>query len=339
MTLLRVEDLRTWFRTDSGSVRAVDGVDLTLDRERTLAIVGESGSGKSVLVRTIMGLQWARNIERVEGHVWLDDVDLQSLKQGELRELWGRRVSMVFQNPMTSLNPVMPIGRQVGEVLTIRLGMSRAEAKTRTLELLADVGIADPARRATEYPHQLSGGMRQRVTIAIALAGEPDLLIADEPTTALDVTVQAQILALLAKLQREHGMALILVTHDLGVAMKIADEIVVMYAGKVVERAPARTLGISMRMRYTQALLNARPKVDGASHSRLAVIPGRPPSMLNPIGGCAFAPRCGYAQERCAIEEPPLESAGDRHQFACWYPNDAALSSTTRNDGEESPTQ
>jgi oligopeptide/dipeptide ABC transporter ATP-binding protein len=320
MTLLRVEDLRTWFRTDVGTVRAVDGVSFELDRGKTLAIVGETGSGKSVLVRSIMGLRWATNISRSEGKVWFDGVDLKALGERRLRQMWGRRISMVFQNPMTSLNPVMPVGAQIGEVLQHRMGMGRGHARTRTLELLNAVGIPDPARRADQYPHQLSGGLRQRVTIAIALAGEADLLIADEPTTALDVTVQAQILTLLKDLQRERSMALIIVTHDLGVATGIADDVIVMYAGRIVEQAPARSVVGTMRMRYTEALLRARPHLTNPSHTRLAVIPGRPPNLLKEIVGCPFAPRCAYVLDRCRNETPPLVSETPSHRYACWNP-------------------
>jgi oligopeptide/dipeptide ABC transporter ATP-binding protein len=344
MTLLRVEDLHTWFRSDRGTVRAVNGVSFALDRGRTLGIVGESGSGKSVLIRSVMGLRWATNIARSDGAVWFDGVDLRSLRERQLRAMWGRRISMVFQDPMTSLNPVMKVNRQVAEVLRYRLGMDKAAARRRTVELLASVGIPDPARRADEYPHQLSGGMRQRVTIAIALAGEPDLLIADEPTTALDVTVQAQILALLQRLQRERSMALIVVTHDLGVATGIADEIAVMYAGKVVERAPAEALVRSIRMPYTEALLRSRPLLENKSHTRLAVIPGRPPSMVGAIPGCPFHPRCAYARDRCKHEEPPLIAEREGHEYACWYPVDTSpaepapegasrISTATRTDG------
>jgi oligopeptide/dipeptide ABC transporter ATP-binding protein len=335
MTLLEVEGLYTWFDSDRGIVRAVNGISFELQRGRTLGIVGESGSGKSVLIRSIMGLHWATNIARWDGDVRFDGVDLRSLRGRRLRAIWGRRISMVFQDPMTSLNPVMKVGKQVGEVLRRRLGMDGPAARRRTVELLASVGIPDPERRTGEYPHQLSGGMRQRVTIAMALSGEPDLLIADEPTTALDVTVQAQILALLRRLQQERSMALILVTHDLGVATGVADEIAVMYAGQVVERAPADTLLHSIRMPYTEALLRSRPLLENRSHTRLAVIPGRPPSMVGAIPGCPFNPRCAYARERCTHEAPPLLAERQDHEYACWYPVGSA--EPTRPAPEETP--
>jgi len=317
--LLEVEDLRTHFLTGRGAVRAVDGVSFTLERGRTLGIVGESGSGKTVLARSIMGLLPATNVVR-KGEVRYEGRRLSGLAPSELRELWGAEISMVFQDPMTSLNPVVRIGRQITETMRFHLAIPDAEARTRAVELLRSVGIPDPARRLREYPHQLSGGMRQRVTIAIALACGPKLLLADEPTTALDVTVQAQILRLLGRQQRERFMAMILVTHDLGVVAGRTDEIVVMYAGRIVERAPTPVLFSDMRMRYTQALFRSIPRVTDPAHRRLQAIGGRPPDLAAPARGCSFAPRCRFARARCHDEAPPLVDAGPGHSYACWYP-------------------
>jgi oligopeptide/dipeptide ABC transporter ATP-binding protein len=317
--LLEVTDLRTHFLTGRGAVRAVDGVSFTLERGRTLGVVGESGSGKTVLARSIMGLLPAHNVNR-GGEVTYEGRRLTGLSGSELREIWGAEISMVFQDPMTSLNPVVRIGRQITETMRFHLGLPPGEATTRAVELLRSVGIPEPERRLRAYPHQLSGGMRQRVTIAIALACGPKLLLADEPTTALDVTVQAQILSLLGRQQRERFMAMMLVTHDLGVVAGRTDEIIVMYAGKVVERAPTPVLFSDMRMRYTQALFRSIPRITDPGHRRLQAIGGRPPDLVAPPKGCSFAPRCRYARERCHVEAPPLTEVGAGHAFACWYP-------------------
>jgi peptide/nickel transport system ATP-binding protein len=318
--LLVVDELRTRFKTERGTVRAVDGVSFSLDRGKTLGIVGESGSGKTVLSRTIMGLLPGRNVE-ITGSVLYEDRDITGARASTMRSIWGTEMAMVFQDPMTSLNPVMRIGAQIGESLRHHLDMPKDEARRTTLALVKSVGIPEAERRLNQYPHELSGGMRQRVTIAIALACGPKLLFADEPTTALDVTVQAQILNLLAAQQRERHMAMILVTHDLGVVAGRADEIAVMYAGQIVERAPTKTLFASMKMPYTEALLRSIPKLNQPSHSRLAAIPGRPPDLVSPPKGCRFAARCPYARDRCVEEEPPLieaETAG--HYYKCWFP-------------------
>jgi peptide/nickel transport system ATP-binding protein len=318
--LLKVVDLKTHFRTERGTVRAVDGVSLTLDRGRTLGVVGESGSGKTILSRSIMGLLPKKNVIR-EGHVFYEGNDIIGYTQDQMRSVWGAEMSMVFQDPMTSLNPVMRIGKQITESLVYHLDMDKGEANETALALLTSVGIPEPAQRLTEYPHQLSGGMRQRVTIAIALACGPKLLFADEPTTALDVTVQAQILNLLEEQQRDRHMAMILVTHDLGVVAGRTDEIAVMYGGKIVERAPTAVLFSEMRMPYTEALVNSIPKLEHHSHTRLDSIPGRPPDLVNPPKGCNFAPRCRYAQPRCIEEEPPLVEAETKgHFYRCWFP-------------------
>ncbi|MGI8662680.1 MAG: ABC transporter ATP-binding protein [Acidimicrobiales bacterium] len=318
--LLEVTALSTSFRTARGLVRAVTDVSFVLERGRTLGIVGESGSGKSVLSRSIMGLLPGRNVER-SGSVRFEGNEIANLNAKDMRAYWGDEMAMVFQDPMTALNPVVKIGRQITESLVFHLDMGKQQAHDTALALLRSVGIPEPERRLGEYPHQLSGGMRQRVVIAIALACGPKLLFADEPTTALDVTVQAQILDLLEQQQRERFMAMILVTHDLGVVAGRADEIAVMYAGQIVEKAPTRTLFQSMRMPYTEALLKSIPKLDQPSHTKLDAIPGRPPDLIDLPVGCRFAARCPYVQERCIAEQPPLlEAETPGHMYRCWYP-------------------
>jgi peptide/nickel transport system ATP-binding protein len=318
--MLEVVDLITHFRTPRGVVRAVDGVSLSVTRGESIGIVGESGSGKTVLSRSIMGLISGANVIR-SGSVQFDGVELIDRSDKQLREIWGRSMSMVFQDPMGSLNPLMRIGDQIAEPLRVHLGMDRKEAQETAERLLVDVRIPDANRRMRQYPHEMSGGMRQRVMIAIALACGPKMLFADEPTTALDVTVQAQILGLIGEQRRDRNMTLILVTHDLGVVAGHTDQIYVMYAGKVVERAPTTTLFANMKMPYTEALMQSIPALDAPSHTRLRTIPGRPPDLVNPPQGCRFAPRCAYARDRCAVEEPTLEDAGTPgHEFACFYP-------------------
>jgi peptide/nickel transport system ATP-binding protein len=317
--LLVLDDVRTHFRTERGLVRAVDGVSLSLRRGETLGIVGESGSGKTVLSRTIMGLLPSTAV--LSGSVMFGGQEILGLPAKQMRHLWGAEMSMVFQNPLNSLNPVMKVGKQIAEPLRLHLGMDRANARETAAQLLRDVHIPEPQRRLDQYPHELSGGMRQRVMIAIALACGPTLLFADEPTTALDVTVQAQILEVIAEQRRERNMSVVLVTHDLGVVAGHTDHIAVMYGGKLVERAPTRTLFADMRMPYTKSLMRSIPKLDDPSHTVLAAIPGRPPDLVNPPRGCTFAPRCPYALERCHEEEPPLVSTHDPdHLYACWYP-------------------
>jgi len=317
--LLSVRDARVSFATARGALRAVDGVTFDLHKGRTLGIVGESGSGKSVLVRSLIGLVGADSGAEVGGQVLLEGQDLRTLPGARLRTLLGRDIGIVFQDPMTSLNPVMKIGRQIGEGLQLNRGLDRAAAGRRAAELLAEVGIPEPERRARQYPHELSGGMRQRVAIAIAIACEPKLLIADEPTTALDVTVQRQILDLLQREQRQRAMAMILITHDLGVAAGRADDIMVMYAGRAVEMAATRALFRAPRMPYTEALLRSLPRLTDVAHTRLAAIPGRPPDLARRGGGCAFAPRCRYRSARCDAEQPVLTRDGP-HGFACFNP-------------------
>ena len=321
--LLEVEDLHVSFATSRGPLRAVQGVSLTLDQGKTLGIVGESGSGKTVLSRAIMGLLPPSTTTQT-GSVRYDGTEILNAPNNELRKLWSTHIAMVFQDPMTSLNPVQRIGNQITEPLKIHLKLSKSEAKETALSLLMQVGIPSPVERYEAYPAQLSGGMRQRVMIAIALACAPRLLMADEPTTGLDVTVQAQILDLLSQLQRDRDMAMILVTHDLGVVATRTDEIIVMYAGNVVERAPTNVLFKSMAMPYTEALLKSTPRIAEPSHTRLIAIEGRPPDLLNPPAGCPFSPRCPYAQDKCHREKPPLVEAAPGHSYACWFPLTAA---------------
>jgi peptide/nickel transport system ATP-binding protein len=318
--LLEVTDLTTHFATDRGLVRAVDGVSLTVERGKTLGIVGESGSGKTVLSRSIMNLLPSRGVVRT-GSVRMEGTEILDLPSRGMRRYWGAQMSMIFQDPMTSLNPVMKIGKQITEAIRQHLDVSRDYAAELAESLLASVRIPEPHTRLGEYPHQLSGGMRQRICIAIALACGPKLLFADEPTTALDVTVQAQVLDLIARQQAERFMAMVLVTHDLGVVAGRAEEIAVMYAGRVVEHAPTSVLFADMKMPYSEALLASIPKLEASSHTRLATIPGRPPNLVQPPPGCKFAPRCRYVQERCVEEEPPLTpGAAPGHEFRCWFP-------------------
>ena len=317
--LLSIENVTVDLPTPRGNLRAVDGVDLKLGAGRTLGIVGESGCGKTMLSRAI--LQLLPKKAKLSGRVMFDGRDLVSLDRESLRKLRGRSLAVVFQDPMTSLNPVLTIGTQLIETLQEHLELDLSTAKKRSVELLAAVGIPAPEQRLTQYPHQLSGGMRQRVAIAIALSCEPELLIADEPTTALDVTIQAQILDLLAREQRRRHMAMIIITHDLGVVAGRTDEVAVMYAGRVVERAPTQALFKKMRMPYTEALLAAIPKIDTAPHTVLPAISGRPPDPTRPLKGCSFSPRCRYAVARCHAEKPGLTAAETpAHQFACFHP-------------------
>jgi len=282
--LLEVKNLSTSFRTEHGVVHAVDDVSFVLERGKTLGVVGESGSGKTVLSRSVMGLLPKRNVIR-EGHVLYEGTDVIGYNEKQMSHVWGAEMAMVFQDPMTSLNPVMKIGKQITESLRHHLGVDKDEATATATALLRQVGIPEPERRLSEYPHQLSGGMRQRVTIAIALACGPKILFADEPTTALDVTVQAQILDLLDDLQRDRHMAMILVSHDLGVVASRTDEIMVMYGGKVVEQAATSELFRNVRMPYTEALLRSIPRIESPSHTRLEAIPGRPHNLLSPPSG------------------------------------------------------
>ena len=327
--LLAVENLQNHFSTPRGWLRAVDGVSFELFQGQTLGVVGESGCGKSVLSRTIMGLMPSNSRINDDARIRFDGRDLRTLPEAELRRIRGREIAMIFQDPMSSLNPVMPVGKQIAETQIHHLGISKREARGNAIDLLRSVGIPLPDKRVDEYPHQLSGGMRQRVAIAIALACEPRLLIADEPTTALDVTVQAEILDLLRRQQRERDMAMILITHDLGIVAGRTDQVAVMYAGKIVEWAETRDLFANMRMPYTEALLNSIPKLEDEPHRRLLTVGGRPPNLVAPPPGCRFAPRCRYVFERCQGEEPPLTAPGaSGHAFACWQPLDPARPSS-----------
>lgn len=334
--LLQVTDLRTSFAVEAGEVHAVNGVSLSLERGKTLGVVGESGSGKTVLARSIMRLTRGENVT-TSGSVLFEGRELLNLGKKDMQELWGVELAMIFQDPMTSLNPVMKVGRQVIEHLRYHLDVPRAHARATGIELLRSVRIPEAEKRFDAYPHQLSGGMRQRISIAIALACGPKLVFADEPTTALDVTVQHQILNLLAQQQRDRFMAMILVTHDLGVVAGRADEIMVMYAGRTVEYAETKSLFANIRHPYTEALMRSIPRTTNPSHTRLAAIAGRPPDLINPPTGCAFSPRCPYAQAKCFEEVPPLVAETADHSYACHYPvgteagNDALAKNLAEN--------
>jgi peptide/nickel transport system ATP-binding protein len=319
--VLDVKNLETVFFTNSGLFRAVDDLSFSVRRGETLAIVGESGCGKSVSALSIMRLVPNPPGRIVGGTVVLEGIDLLALDEAEMRKIRGDRISMIFQEPMTSLNPVIRIGDQITEAVRLHRDMTRRQAWDKAVEMLRLVRIPEPARRALEYPHQLSGGMRQRAMIAMALACRPALLIADEPTTALDVTIQAQILELVLDLQKELGMGLILITHDLGVVAQTAQRVIVMYAGKKVEEADVETLFADPRHPYTRGLMAsipAVPSLQDKAEARLAEIPGTVPSLTRLPNGCAFAPRCSLAIARCREEYPPLQHWGGDHLAACW---------------------
>jgi oligopeptide/dipeptide ABC transporter ATP-binding protein len=324
MALLAVNDLRTHFFTREGAVRAVDGVSFSVDRGKTLGIVGESGSGKSVTALSIMGLIPKPPAKIVSGEILFDGRDLTTLSERQLEDVRGREIAMIFQDPMTSLNPTLRIGTQITEVLDRHYGMSKDEARRRAIELLEEVQIPRAAARLDDYPHRFSGGMRQRVMIAIALACNPKLLIADEPTTALDVTVQAQVLDLLEDLREQHEMALILITHDMGVVAEVADEVAVMYAGQIVEQASGIDLFDRPEHPYTEALLGALPELEGENvrEGRLVAIPGRPPDLNDPPGACRFAARCPYAgpHDTCATVQPELREVRPGHLVRSEHP-------------------
>ena len=304
MALLEVKDLRTYFHTDDGIVKAVDGVSFSVEKGKTLGIVGESGCGKSVTNLTIMGLNPKRNTVSSGEALWKGE-DLLTTKPGKLRDIRGNEISMIFQDPMTSLNPVHTVGKQLVEAIQIHRDVSKRTARARALDLLKAVGIPRAETRIDDYPHQFSGGMRQRVMIAMALINDPDLLIADEPTTALDVTTQAQILSLMKRLQEDFGSAIVMITHDLGVIAELADDVVVMYAGRIVEHATVYDLFNRPQHPYTWGLMGSLPRLD-ADVERLTQIPGQPPSLLRPPTGCRFHPRCPYVMEVCKTKEPDL---------------------------------
>jgi oligopeptide/dipeptide ABC transporter ATP-binding protein len=314
--LLEVKDLRTSFFTDAGEVRAVDGVSFSVEPGKLMGLVGESGSGKTACVLSIMRLLPERAAV-VGGAVLFEGRDLLKLSEPEMRAVRGAKIAMIFQEPMTSLNPVFTIGNQIGEAVRLHQHTSRRETLERTIEALRLVGIADPERRVNDYPHQLSGGMRQRVMIAMALGCEPKLLIADEPTTALDVTIQAQILDLIRELQVRLGLAVILVTHDLGVVARYADDVTILYAARVMEQAPSAELFNNPLNPYTRGLLESSPGADGHRHHRLRAIAGTIPSALHPPSGCRFHPRCPIAIDQCARVDPPLELKAPQHLVAC----------------------
>ncbi len=317
--LLEVRDLSVAFSSQGGIVRAVDGVSFSLERGETLGIVGESGSGKSVTALAVMGLVRDPPGRITSGKIMFEGRDLRTVSQEDMRALRGNGIAMVFQDPMTSLNPVLTIGRQITEVMEVHLGLAPPAARKRAIELLELVGIPAPETRLDEYPHRFSGGMRQRVMIAMAVACKPRLLIADEPTTALDVTIQAQILELLRSLQAELGMAMILITHDLGVVAGMADRVNVMYAGRIVEEGPTDAIFATPRMPYTVGLLQSVPRLDRPEDARLIPIPGLPPAGSSGPSRCSFSPRCSLAAEPCLTSAPLLRNVGADHRAACWF--------------------
>jgi oligopeptide/dipeptide ABC transporter ATP-binding protein len=318
-TLLSVSSLVTQFSTRSGIVKAVDGVSWDVEEGETVALVGESGCGKSASALSIMRLIAEPAGRIVSGSVMFKGRDLLALTDEEMRKVRGREIGMIFQEPMTSLNPVLTVGRQLTEGLEIHLGMTPTAARARALELLGMVGIPDAQRRLGQYPHQFSGGMRQRMMIAMALACEPPLILADEPTTALDVTIQAQILELMKSLSRKLGVAMLIITHNLGVVARYADRVNVMYAGKIIERASARELYANPRHPYTEGLLRSVPRLEEPRRSKLAPIEGQPPDLTRLPAGCAFAPRCRWREARCDESAPALAAlAGEWHMSACW---------------------
>jgi oligopeptide/dipeptide ABC transporter ATP-binding protein len=317
-SVIKVEGLSVSFATPRGELKAVRDVSIELQEGESLGVVGESGSGKTVLSRSIMGL--LPGTATRTGKISFQGQAISELPKDQVRELWGTGMAMVFQDPMTALNPVRRIGDQLTESLTVRLGMSKKDAKVRAIELLERVRIPDPKSMMRKFPYQLSGGMRQRIMIAIAVSCKPQMLFADEPTTALDVTVQAQVLELISELRKEFNMAMILVTHDLGVVAGHTDKIAVMYAGDVVEYAPTRQLFANMKMPYTEALLKSIPRLETPTGTRLPVIEGRLPDPTKNEPGCPFASRCAYVTDKCRAEKPPLTDGGNNHFYRCWFP-------------------
>jgi oligopeptide/dipeptide ABC transporter ATP-binding protein len=317
-TLLEVRDLKTHFFTQAGVVKAVDGVSYDLEEGETLGLVGESGCGKSVSALSLMRLIPDPPGKTVGGEVIFDGQDLLKLPDSQMRRVRGKQISMVFQEPMTSLNPVLSIERQLTESLELHLGMSKTDARREAVRRLEQVGIPDPERRIKQFPHQFSGGMLQRVMIAMALSCNPKLIIADEPTTALDVTIQAQILELMKNLSREYGVSLIIITHNLGVVARYADRVNIMYAGKIIERGTARDIYRNPSHPYTLGLLNSVPRLDLPRKEKLDPVEGQPPDLMNLPAGCSFRERCRFAIERCAAEIPPLQSVSAGHFSACF---------------------
>ncbi len=333
LALLEIEGLRTWFYTDDGVAKAVDGVTYSIEKGKTLGVVGESGCGKSVTAMSILQLVPTPPGRYVDGEIRFRGENLLEYNEKQMRKIRGNEISVIFQEPMTSLNPVFRVGDQIGEALRLHQGKTRAEARERCLELLRLVGIPSPEERIDDYPHQLSGGMKQRIMIAMALACDPSLLIADEPTTALDVTIQAQILDLLRDLQKKTGMSILLITHDLGVVAENYDDVVVMYAGKVVERAQVEQLFENPRHPYTIGLFQSMPSL-GSGTDRLSVIEGSVPNPLEFPSGCKFRPRCAYATDECAVEEPDLVSVGELHQVACIH-REQVIRQNSKSTGEK----
>jgi oligopeptide transport system ATP-binding protein len=317
--VLEVRDLQTQFHTPDGIVKAVNGVSFYVDRGETLGIVGESGCGKSVTSLSIMRLIPSPPGKIANGQILFDGEDLVQATEEEMRHIRGNRIAMIFQDPMTSLNPVLTIGRQITESLELHMNLNQREARNRAAELLDLVGIPSASKRLDNFPHQFSGGMRQRVMIAMALSCNPELLIADEPTTALDVTIQAQILELINRLKEELDMAVIIITHDLGVVAGMADRVTVMYAGRVVEEGMTKELFANPRMPYTIGLLRSIPRLDEGRDAKLTPIRGLPPDLINLPEICPFSPRCDYAQEKCLTQTPPLRSVGHDHRAACLF--------------------
>jgi oligopeptide transport system ATP-binding protein len=316
--LLEVKNLKTQFFTQDGVVHAVNGITYSVDKGETVAIVGESGSGKSVGVMSLIRLIPQPPGKIVDGEVWFDGQDLLKLKEDELRQIRGNRIAMIFQDPMTSLNPVLTIGRQITEALELHLNMTKEQSRKRAVQLLEMVGIPGADSRLDDYPHQFSGGMRQRVMIAMGLSCNPQLLIADEPTTALDVTIQAQIVDLVNRLKDELGMAIIWITHDLGVVAGMAQRVIVMYSGYIIEESSVEDIYASPRHPYTLGLLRSIPRLDLGRQKRLIPIEGLPPDLLELPSQCPFAPRCSFAVEKCWQQNPPLEIVAPDHRAACW---------------------
>jgi oligopeptide/dipeptide ABC transporter ATP-binding protein len=317
--LFEIDNLQITFDTKRGPLQAVRGVSLSIRKGESVGIVGESGSGKTVMSRAAMGLLRGRKVQRT-GSVKIEGEELLTLSNEQIRNFWGLRIAMIFQDPMTALNPVRKVGSQFSESLVKRMNMSKDDAAKRTLELLALVNMPEPEKAVQKYPHQLSGGMRQRVMIAMAIACDPELLFADEPTTALDVTVQAQVLELLSELRERLGMAMVIVTHDLGVVAGHTDKIAVMYGGEIVEMASTPDLFANTKMPYTEALMESIPRLDRKRGDRLPTIPGSPPDPIAARTGCGFAPRCRYATDKCRNEHPELTDAGNGHMYRCFFP-------------------
>jgi oligopeptide/dipeptide ABC transporter ATP-binding protein len=342
-TLLDVRDLKTYFYTMEGVVKAVDGVSYEVEEGETLGLVGESGCGKSVSALSLMRLIPDPPGKTVNGEVVFDGEDILKIDMDDMRHIRGAKMSMIFQEPMTSLNPVLTVERQITETLQLHKGMGRQESRRAAMDLLVKVGIPDPERRIKQYPHQFSGGMRQRVMIAMALSCDPRLIIADEPTTALDVTIQAQILELMKGLSKESGVALIVITHNLGVVARYADRVNIMYAGKIIERGSARDIYGNPRHPYTVGLLKSVPRLDQPRRAKLDPIEGQPPDLVNLPAGCSFRARCRWAIDKCATETPPLMLTGTGHWSACWRAEDlgptAVDALTARGDGAARPAR